>query len=125
MAAFKMAALQKSLDGSVPASELERANKQYTELTIKYRNLLQKDNHLVQKTTTLEHLEVHRFQVILSDGPSLFFLQYSLFLFRGRMCLYMNALTPSIKSWRSARRSFTLWSRLGKTSARLVDVTAN
>ncbi|KAF4095066.1 centrosomal protein of 290 kDa isoform X2 [Onychostoma macrolepis] len=57
MAAFKMAALQKSLDGSVPTSELERANKQYTELTIKYRNLLQKDNHLVQKTTTLEHLE--------------------------------------------------------------------
>ncbi|XP_048015309.1 centrosomal protein of 290 kDa isoform X2 [Megalobrama amblycephala] len=57
MAAFKIAALQKSLDGSVPASELERANKQYTELTIKYRNLLQKDNHLVQKTNTLEHLE--------------------------------------------------------------------
>ncbi|XP_051548638.1 centrosomal protein of 290 kDa isoform X2 [Myxocyprinus asiaticus] len=57
MAAFKMAALQKSLDNSVPASELERANKQYTELTIKYRNLLQKDNHLIQKTTTLEHLE--------------------------------------------------------------------
>ncbi|XP_073688037.1 centrosomal protein of 290 kDa [Garra rufa] len=57
MAAFKMAALQKSLDSSVPASELERANKQYTDLTIKYRNLLQKDNHLVQKTTTLEHLE--------------------------------------------------------------------
>ncbi|XP_055047695.2 centrosomal protein of 290 kDa isoform X3 [Misgurnus anguillicaudatus] len=57
MAAFKMATLQKSLDDSVPASELERANKQYTELTIKYRNLLQKDNHLVQKTTTLEHLE--------------------------------------------------------------------
>lgn len=61
MAAFKMAALQKSLDASVPASELERANKQYTELTIKYRNLLQKDNRLVQKTTTLEHLEVHHF----------------------------------------------------------------
>ncbi|NP_001161739.1 centrosomal protein of 290 kDa [Danio rerio] len=57
MAAFKMASLQKSLDVSVPASELERANKQYTELTIKYRNLLQKDNHLVQKTTSLEHLE--------------------------------------------------------------------
>ncbi|XP_057185912.1 centrosomal protein of 290 kDa isoform X2 [Triplophysa rosa] len=57
MAAFKMAALQKSLDASVSASELEKANKQYTELTIKYRNLLQKDNHLVQKTTTLEHLE--------------------------------------------------------------------
>ncbi|KAK7121544.1 hypothetical protein R3I93_022587 [Phoxinus phoxinus] len=57
MAAFKIAAFQKSLDGSVSTSELERANKQYTELTIKYRNLLQKDNHLVQKTNTLEHLE--------------------------------------------------------------------
>lgn len=61
MAAFKMAALQKSLDASVTASEMEKANKQYTELTIKYRNLLQKDNHLVQKTSTLEHLEVHHF----------------------------------------------------------------
>ncbi|MCJ8734467.1 hypothetical protein PDJAM_G00235690 [Pangasius djambal] len=57
MAAFKMAALQKALDDSVPSSELERANKQYNDLTMKYRDLLQKDNHLVQRTTTLEHLE--------------------------------------------------------------------
>lgn len=53
-----MAALQKALDDSVPSSELERANKQYNDLTMKYRDLLQKDNHLVQRTTTLEHLEV-------------------------------------------------------------------
>ncbi|KAJ8395713.1 hypothetical protein AAFF_G00029500 [Aldrovandia affinis] len=57
MASFKLAALQKALDDSVSSSELERANKQYTELTIKYRDLLQKDNHLVQRTTNLEHLE--------------------------------------------------------------------
>ncbi|MCI4380375.1 hypothetical protein PGIGA_G00239070 [Pangasianodon gigas] len=57
MTAFKMAALQKALDDSVPSSELERANKQYNDLTMKYRDLLQKDNHLVQRTTTLEHLE--------------------------------------------------------------------
>ncbi|KAK2838372.1 hypothetical protein Q7C36_013186 [Tachysurus vachellii] len=57
MAAYKMAALQKALDDSVPSSELEKANKQYNELTTKYRDLLQKDNHLVQRTTTLEHLE--------------------------------------------------------------------
>ncbi|XP_060784403.1 centrosomal protein of 290 kDa isoform X2 [Neoarius graeffei] len=57
MAAFKMAALQKALDDSVPSSELERANKQYNDLTMKYRDLLQKDNHLIQRTTTLEHLE--------------------------------------------------------------------
>lgn len=53
-----MAALQKVLDDSVPSSELDRANKQYAELTMKYRDLLQKDNRLVQRTTTLEHLEV-------------------------------------------------------------------
>lgn len=58
MAAYKMAALQKALDDSVPSSELEKANKQYNELTMKYRDLLQKDNHLVQRTTTLEHSEV-------------------------------------------------------------------
>nr|XP_029523284.1 centrosomal protein of 290 kDa isoform X1 [Oncorhynchus nerka] len=57
MAAYKLAALQKALDDSVPSSELERANKQYTELTVKYRDMLQKDNHLVQRTTNLEHLE--------------------------------------------------------------------
>ncbi|XP_043564830.1 centrosomal protein of 290 kDa [Chiloscyllium plagiosum] len=57
MASFKIAALQKALDESVPISALERANKQHNELTAKYRDLLQKDNLLVQKTTDLEHLE--------------------------------------------------------------------
>lgn len=58
MASFKMAALQKTLDESVPSSELEKALRQYNDLTMKYRELLQKDNHLIQRTTTLEHLEV-------------------------------------------------------------------
>ncbi|KAF1386439.1 hypothetical protein PFLUV_G00094850 [Perca fluviatilis] len=57
MAAYKIAALQKALDDSVPSSDLERANKQYTELTVKYRDLLQRDSHLMQRTTNLEHLE--------------------------------------------------------------------
>ncbi|KAG7455777.1 hypothetical protein MATL_G00244550 [Megalops atlanticus] len=57
MASFKIAALQKALDDSVSSSELDRANKQYTELTVKYRDLLQKDNHLVQRATSLEQLE--------------------------------------------------------------------
>lgn len=56
LAAKKIEALQKALDDSIPYSELERANRQYTELTVKYRNMLQKDNHLVQRTTDLEHL---------------------------------------------------------------------
>lgn len=58
MVEFNVAALQKALDDSVPASELERANKRYTELTVRYRDLLEKDNCLVQRTTNMEHLEV-------------------------------------------------------------------
>ncbi|XP_045893329.1 centrosomal protein of 290 kDa isoform X2 [Micropterus dolomieu] len=57
MAAYKIAALQKALDDSVPSSDLERANKQYTELTVKYRDMLQRDSRLIQRTTNLEHLE--------------------------------------------------------------------
>ncbi|NWY42975.1 CE290 protein, partial [Sylvia atricapilla] len=57
MACFKIAALQKVLDGSVPLSELEVANKQYNALTAKYREMLQKDNWLVQRTTNMEHME--------------------------------------------------------------------
>ncbi|XP_037307822.2 centrosomal protein of 290 kDa isoform X2 [Pungitius pungitius] len=57
MSAYKMAALQKALDESVPSSDLERANKQYTELTVKYRDMLQRDSRLIQRTTDLQHLE--------------------------------------------------------------------
>ncbi|CAL8376003.1 unnamed protein product [Arctogadus glacialis] len=57
MAAYRITALQKALDESVPSSDLDRANKQYTELTVKYRDMLQRDNHMVQRTSSLEHLE--------------------------------------------------------------------
>ncbi|XP_054298031.1 centrosomal protein of 290 kDa isoform X6 [Pongo pygmaeus] len=57
MAIFKIAALQKVVENSVSLSELELANKQYNELTAKYRDILQKDNMLVQRTSNLEHLE--------------------------------------------------------------------
>ncbi|KAM5253770.1 centrosomal protein of 290 kDa isoform 2-T4 [Hipposideros larvatus] len=57
MAIFKIAALQKVIDNSVSLSELELANKQYNDLTAKYRDILQKDNMLVQRTNNLEHLE--------------------------------------------------------------------
>ncbi|XP_035306850.1 centrosomal protein of 290 kDa isoform X2 [Cricetulus griseus] len=57
MATFKIAALQKVVDNSVSLSELDLANKQYNELTTKYRDILQKDNMLVQRASNLEHLE--------------------------------------------------------------------
>lgn len=68
MAAYKIAALQKALEDSVPSSDLERANKQYTELTVKYRDMLQRDGRLIQRTTNLEHLEVLKH----SNCPSIF-----------------------------------------------------
>ncbi|XP_013931170.1 PREDICTED: centrosomal protein of 290 kDa [Thamnophis sirtalis] len=57
MATFKIAALQKALDDSVPLNDLEMANKQYNDLTAKYRDMLQKDNLLIQRTNNMEHLE--------------------------------------------------------------------
>ncbi|XP_043822017.1 centrosomal protein of 290 kDa [Dromiciops gliroides] len=56
-AIFRIAALQKLIDNSVPLSELELANKQYNELTAKYRDMLQKDNMLVQRMSSLQLLE--------------------------------------------------------------------
>lgn len=47
MASFKIAALQKALDDSVPASELELANKQFAELTEKYRDKLENTKSLI------------------------------------------------------------------------------
>ncbi|XP_062440904.1 centrosomal protein of 290 kDa isoform X2 [Rhea pennata] len=57
MASFKIAALQKVLDDCVPLSELELVNKQYNALTAKYRDILQKDNLLIQRTSNMEHME--------------------------------------------------------------------
>ncbi|XP_059169831.1 centrosomal protein of 290 kDa-like [Physella acuta] len=57
MAAFKIAALQKALDDSVPSIELDKVNKQYHNLTEKYRDLLEKGNSLVTRAEALEGLE--------------------------------------------------------------------
>ena len=58
MSAFKIAALQKALDDAVPRSDLERANRQFTELTEKYRGMLDKTNHLVMKSEASSGYEV-------------------------------------------------------------------
>ena len=43
MASYKMESLQKSLSESVPASSLEEANREFADLTAKYRDLLQRE----------------------------------------------------------------------------------
>ena len=50
-AVYKMAVLQRSLDESCPMSELETVNKEYNELTAKYRDLLQRENTLVERSS--------------------------------------------------------------------------
>lgn len=54
---FKVAALQRALDDSVPSSELASANRQFNELAAKYRDLLQTDNRLVSRNTRIDQLE--------------------------------------------------------------------
>ena len=58
MASFKIAALQKDLEDSVPSSELDMANRQYTELTEKYRDMLERSNVLVAKSEENSGFEV-------------------------------------------------------------------
>ena len=58
MASFKTATLQKQLDTSVPTEDLELANRRYTDLTEKYRDLLGKSNMLVARTEESSGYEV-------------------------------------------------------------------
>ncbi len=58
MAQFKIAALQKALDNSVASDELDVANRQFTELTEKYRDLLDKSNSLVVSNEASAGFEV-------------------------------------------------------------------
>ena len=58
MASFKIATLQKTREESVPLSELEAANKQYQELTEKYRDLLERSNTMIAKNEHSATLEV-------------------------------------------------------------------
>ncbi|KAG1701303.1 Centrosomal protein [Nymphon striatum] len=58
MVNFKMAALQKSLEDSIPISELQKANREYEVLTAKYRDLLEHENKLVVRSESSQQNEV-------------------------------------------------------------------
>lgn len=58
MASFKIAALQKALEESVPQADLDKVNKEYHQVTEKYRDLLEKGNMLVSKAEAITGLEV-------------------------------------------------------------------
>lgn len=62
MSTYKIGVLQQALDESVPAIELEAANKQYNELTAKYRDIIQRENSLVARSATVDNLEVGCFE---------------------------------------------------------------
>lgn len=55
---FQISALQKALEESVHSVDLERANKEYQNLTEKYRDLLEKENVFVSKSEAVSNLEV-------------------------------------------------------------------
>lgn len=60
MSTYKISVLQQALDDSVPASELEAANKQYNELTAKYRDIIQRENSLVARSAIVDSLEADK-----------------------------------------------------------------
>ena len=62
MSTYKIGVLQQALDESVLAAELEAANKQYNELTAKYRDIIQRENSLVARSATVDNLEVGFFE---------------------------------------------------------------
>ena len=59
MSTYRVASLQKTLEDTVPASEMELANRQMNELTSKYRDLLQRENALVAQSNAVANLEVN------------------------------------------------------------------
>ena len=53
LASYKLSGLQQKLSESVPSSQMEVANRQYADLTAKYRDMLQKEQlHSVQVIIT-------------------------------------------------------------------------
>jgi centrosomal protein CEP290 len=50
-AGYKMAVLQRSLDESCPVAEMEAVNREHNEVTAKYRDLLQRENVLVERSS--------------------------------------------------------------------------
>ena len=55
---FKMKSFQNTLEESVPMSSLETANRQYNEITAKYRDLLQKQQSHTAHSRTTEELQL-------------------------------------------------------------------
>ena len=59
MASFRIVSLQKALDESVPEIDIQIANRKYSELTSKYRDLLQRENVLMSRSNEFENLQVN------------------------------------------------------------------
>jgi len=55
---FKLSALQHQLSESVPASLLEKANSQYSELVCRHQDLLQGQSKHTSDTSITDHLQV-------------------------------------------------------------------
>lgn len=82
MSTYKIGVLQQALDESVPAAELDAANKQYNELTAKYRDIIQRENSLVARSAIVDNLEVP----FLKQSHKTFVF---VFLFQGELCIIL------------------------------------
>jgi len=55
---FKIKSFQKCLEDTVPLSSIQSANRQYNEITAKYRDILQKQQSHSMQSRTIEELEL-------------------------------------------------------------------
>ena len=56
---YKLKVLQNSLDESVPLTVLENANKEFNDISAKYRDLLEKQQQVSSQSRTIEEMELH------------------------------------------------------------------
>ena len=61
MSLYRIEALQKALNETVAESDYEKLQNDLNKITLKYRDLLEKENHLVAKSAAVELLEVNEF----------------------------------------------------------------
>eukprot|EP00111_Clytia_hemisphaerica_P018438 TCONS_00054542-protein len=54
---YKITALQKALEDTVPLSQLEVTNRQFNELTAKYRDLLQRENSMMAHSSAFDTMQ--------------------------------------------------------------------
>ena len=70
MSVYRIEAVQKALGETVAQSDYDGLQSELNKITLKYRDLLEKENHLVAKSAAIELLQVSQQQWSLYFQPA-------------------------------------------------------